>query len=176
MSSGGTELPRLDQGNVYVWSTSLLQWVRWDGSLTVGGVTIGNVNQGTGGASAWKVDGSSFPQPVTGTFYQATQPVSIATMPTTPVTGTFWQATQPVSAASLPLPSGAATDAATVVVSAGIGSPSVDGPAYGTVLDLLARVKSAVTEGTTKMTEAIASAAQPVQAAKRYTLLHRGMA
>ena len=34
---------------------------------------------------------------VTGTFYQATQPVSIATMPTTPVTGTFFQATQPVS-------------------------------------------------------------------------------
>jgi hypothetical protein len=35
--------------------------------------------------------------PVTGTFYQATQPVSIASMPTTPVTGTFWQTTQPVS-------------------------------------------------------------------------------
>jgi hypothetical protein len=35
--------------------------------------------------------------PVTGTFYQATQPVSLATAPTTPVTGTFWQATQPVS-------------------------------------------------------------------------------
>lgn len=34
---------------------------------------------------------------VTGTFYQATQPVSIATMPSTPVTGTFYQATQPVS-------------------------------------------------------------------------------
>lgn len=34
---------------------------------------------------------------VTGSFYQATQPVSIASMPTTPVTGTFWQATQPVS-------------------------------------------------------------------------------
>lgn len=34
---------------------------------------------------------------VTGTFYQATQPVSIASMPSTPVTGTFWQATQPVS-------------------------------------------------------------------------------
>jgi hypothetical protein len=38
---------------------------------------------------------------VTGTFWQATQPVS----------GTFWQATQPISAASLPLPSGAAQDA-----------------------------------------------------------------
>lgn len=36
-------------------------------------------------------------QPVSGTFYQTTQPVSIATMPSTPVTGTFWQATQPVS-------------------------------------------------------------------------------
>lgn len=34
---------------------------------------------------------------VTGTFFQATQPVSIASMPSTPVTGTFWQATQPVS-------------------------------------------------------------------------------
>ncbi len=34
---------------------------------------------------------------VDGTFYQATQPVSIATMPSTPVTGTFWQATQPIS-------------------------------------------------------------------------------
>jgi hypothetical protein len=38
--------------------------------------------------------------PVTGTFWQTTQPVSIATMPTTPVTGTFYQATQPVSVAS----------------------------------------------------------------------------
>jgi hypothetical protein len=53
--------------------------------------------------------------PVTGTFWQATQPVSgtvsvgnfpatqpvsIASMPSTPVTGTFWQATQPVSLAT----------------------------------------------------------------------------
>lgn len=37
--------------------------------------------------------------PVSGTFFQGTQPVSIATMPTTPVTGTFFQATQPVSGA-----------------------------------------------------------------------------
>jgi uncharacterized membrane protein YoaK (UPF0700 family) len=46
---------------------------------------------------------SSMPStPVTGTFWQATQPVSIATMPSTPVTGTFWQATQPVSIATMP--------------------------------------------------------------------------
>ncbi len=45
------------------------------------------------------VTGNLYPasQPVTGTFWQTTQPVSIASMPTTPVTGTFWQTTQPVS-------------------------------------------------------------------------------
>lgn len=65
--------------------------------------------------------------PVSGTFYQATQPVSgpltdtqlrATALPvsgafyqaTQPVSGTFWQATQPVSAAALPLPSGAATE------------------------------------------------------------------
>lgn len=61
--------------------------------------------------------------PVSGTFYQATQPVSISSP--VAVTGTFWQAVQPisgtitanagtgtfdVSATSLPLPSGAATE------------------------------------------------------------------
>lgn len=51
----------------------------------------------TANTTAWKVDGSAVTQPVSGTFFQATQPVSIASMPSTPVTGTFWQATQPVS-------------------------------------------------------------------------------
>jgi len=37
---------------------------------------------------------------VTGTFFQATQPVSLAVAPTTPVTGTFFQTTQPVSVAA----------------------------------------------------------------------------
>lgn len=44
----------------------------------------------TANTTAWKVTGAG------GTF---------------PVTGTFWQATQPISASSLPLPSGAATSA-----------------------------------------------------------------
>ena len=41
------------------------------------------------------VDGSGVTQPVSGTFFQATQPVSIATMPTTPVKpdGTVWALT-----------------------------------------------------------------------------------
>lgn len=37
--------------------------------------------------------------------------VNVAASATVPVSGTFWQATQPVSAASLPLPAGAATSA-----------------------------------------------------------------
>lgn len=52
--------------------------------------------------------------PVTGTFWQATQPVSLASVPSHPVTGTFWQATQPVSLASVP--SHAVTNAGTFPV------------------------------------------------------------
>lgn len=89
---------------------------------------------------------------VTGTFWQATQPVSIASMPSTPVTGTFWQATQPVSGtfwqATQPV-SGPLTDAqlravavpvsgtfwqatqpvsGTVTANAGSGTLAVSGP------------------------------------------------
>jgi hypothetical protein len=45
-------------------------------TLQAGAATVGKVDQGTGGASAWKVDGSAVTQPVSGTFWQATQPVS----------------------------------------------------------------------------------------------------
>jgi hypothetical protein len=64
---------------------------------------------------------------VTGTFWQTTQPVSIASMPSTPVTGTFWQTTQPVSLASVP--SHAVTNAGTFAV-------QVDGAAL-TALQLI---------------------------------------
>ncbi|MES2904407.1 MAG: hypothetical protein V4696_09510, partial [Pseudomonadota bacterium] len=63
---------------------------------------------GGDGASSPVVAGNGLPVAVVGTVpvsgtvgvtgaYQATQPVSIASMPSTPVTGTFWQATQPIS-------------------------------------------------------------------------------
>jgi hypothetical protein len=68
-------------------------------------ITVGAVGQGAGsdGGLAWNVAGtvsvSNLPasQAVTGSFWQSTQPVSIASMPSTPVTGTFWPAIQPVS-------------------------------------------------------------------------------
>ena len=81
---------------------------------------------------------------VTGTFWQATQPISAASLPlptgaaldatlqsiltklsspsSTAVTGTFWQATQPISAASLPLPTGAALDATLATINTSLGT------------------------------------------------------
>ena len=47
-------------------------------TLQAGSNTIGKVDQGLGGASAWKVDGSAVTQPVSGAFFQATQPISVA--------------------------------------------------------------------------------------------------
>ena len=69
-------------------STSALQ--------TTGNSSLARILSALGGTLT--VDGSG-----------VTQPVSIASP--VPVTGTFWQATQPISAASLPLPAGAATAA-----------------------------------------------------------------
>ena len=62
------------------------------GTVTIGDVTVANPFDGAVTGTFWQAT-----QPVSGAFYQATQPVSIASMPTTAVTGTFWQATQPVS-------------------------------------------------------------------------------
>lgn len=69
----------------FVWDVGTLSWIK---ETQAGGGGGGTVDQGAGGLDPWlvSVDG----------------PVA--------VTGTFWQATQPVSAASLPLPSGAATE------------------------------------------------------------------
>lgn len=50
-------------------------------------------------------------QPLTDTQLRASDVKITLDGESVPVTGTFWQATQPISAASLPLPSGAATSA-----------------------------------------------------------------
>jgi hypothetical protein len=88
------------------------------GVVTIGG---GTVTIGAGTAQIGSVTASiSGTVPVSGTFWQATQPASLASLPalaagtnqigsvtasisgTVPVSGTFWQATQPVSLASVP--------------------------------------------------------------------------
>lgn len=60
--------------------------------------------------------------------------VTVDSAPTTAVTGTFWQATQPVSAASLPLPAGAATAANQATASTSLGSIDTKTPALGQAL------------------------------------------
>jgi hypothetical protein len=90
-------------------------------------------------STAVKVDGSGVTQPVSGTFWQTTQPVSLTSttitgsvavtgtfyQATQPVSGTFWQSTQPVSLASLPaLASGTNTIGNVVLVPATSGGLS----------------------------------------------------
>ena len=103
---GGVERQRVSVGDIVA------------GSNIIGKVGIDQTTPGT--TNAVQVTNSSFAvtgtfwqatQPVSGTFWQTTQPVSIATMPSTPVTGTFWQTTQPVS-----LPLGQTTMAASTPV------------------------------------------------------------
>ncbi len=109
-------------------------------SVTIGAVSVTN--------SSFSVTGSTVniagTVPVSGAFFQATQPVSIAGTPnvrvtnssfsvtgstmnvnvngTVPVSGTFWQATQPVSIASPISANATVLNVATVTVS---GTPSV---------------------------------------------------
>jgi hypothetical protein len=118
----------------YVWDTNTLEWIKQTGGATAPSAQVEVTNfpatqAVSDGGGSLTVDGTvgiSGSVPVTGTFWQATQPVSnagtfavqVTSAPTTtiqdgggsitvdgtvgisgsvPVTGTFWQATQPVS-------------------------------------------------------------------------------
>lgn len=106
----------------YVWDTNTLSWTVMTASAGGGpssSVTVVNASIPVTQAGSWTVAVTgpltdtqlrATPVPVSGTFWQTTQPVSIASMPTTPVTGTFWQATQPVSIASSVAVTGPLTD------------------------------------------------------------------
>ena len=86
--------------------------------------------------------------PVSGTFFQATQPVSLAVAPSTPVTGTFFQATQPVSAASLPLPAGASTAALQTQPGVDIGDVTVNNGVAGAAVNVQDGGNSLTVDGT----------------------------
>jgi len=126
-------------------------------------VTCDNCAGGGGGSSGGLTDAElrASPLAVTGTFYQATQPISgtvavsnfpatqpvsgtvTATGPLTdaqlratavPVSGTFWQTTQPVSLAALPaLAAGSATIGAISNTSFNVGNFPATQPVSGTV-------------------------------------------
>lgn len=118
----------------------------WNVGLSAGANTIGKVDQGAGGASAWKVDGSAVTQPISaaslplpsGASTSANQTTansslssidSKLTSPITvsgPLTDTQLRASAvPISAASLPLPSGASTSANQTTANSSLSS--IDG-------------------------------------------------
>lgn len=133
-------------------------------------VQTGTPGLPTGAATAAKQDTeiaslATLAGAVAGTEVQ----VDVLTMPTVAVTGTFYQATQPVSATSLPLPSGAATAAKQPALgTAGSSSAdviSVQGIASGTAMPVsLASVPShAVTNAGTFATQVDGAALTALQ-------------
>lgn len=92
---GAPNTPPVGTG-VYGWLKSIYDWMSGNAATAA--------KQDIGNASLGSIDGKT-PALVAGRV-----PVDGSGV-TQPVSGTFWQATQPVSAVSLPLPTGAATSA-----------------------------------------------------------------
>lgn len=77
---------------------------------------------GANGTPGGFKDGSGNLQPLLGDITNG-QWISIKASITIPVSGAFFQATQPISAASLPLPTGAATQTTSAAILAALGTP-----------------------------------------------------
>lgn len=101
------------------------------GSATVGGV---NLAQYTPASGRLPVDGSGVTQPVSDGGGSLTVDGTVGVTGPVTVTGTFWQATQPVSAAALPLPAGAATSARQDTGNTSLASLDAKAPALGQAL------------------------------------------
>lgn len=129
-------------------------------AIPAGTAVIGKVDQGTGGVSAWKVDGSA-----------VTQPVSIAAA--VAVTGTFWQATQPVSIATAPV---------LVAGSAIVGKVGIDQTTPGTTDSVTAKqggvwtVQPGNTANTTAWKVDGSAVTQPVSSATLATAANQSTA
>lgn len=85
---------------------------------------------GSNGTPGGFKDGSGNFQPLLGDVTNG-QWVNIKAAISLPVTGTFFQATQPISVASLPLPSGAATQATLASILTALNSPFQAGGSIG---------------------------------------------
>ena len=118
----------------HVWDVNTLDWVKAKQAiLSAESVTIpGTVTvQGTVTATG----------PITDAQLRAADVKITLDGESVPVTGTFWQSTQPISAASLPLPTGAATqatlaaiDTSTSKVALVVASGSVNGSGNNTLI------------------------------------------
>ena len=90
------------------------------------------------------------PRPWSPATQAVTGPLTDAQLRATavPVSGTFWQATQPVSAASLPLPSGAATETTLSALNTKVPSQNVPGLIPVDTLGTPGTARSQATSGT----------------------------
>lgn len=92
--------------------------------------------QDTGNASLASIDAGT-PAALGQTTMAASMPVVIASnQSAVPVSGTFFQATQPVSAAALPLPSGAATSALQTQPGVDIGDVTINNASGGSAVNI----------------------------------------
>jgi len=99
--------------NSYLTNSSLaVTGTFWQATQPVSGALGKTWDLTSGADSVTSFQGGTWSTGRTWTLLNTTDSVNVGNFPSTyPVTGTFWQATQPVSAASLPLPTGAATSA-----------------------------------------------------------------
>lgn len=113
------------------------------GTLMIGddGTNVQSVKVDTAGVLAIQDNGGSIT--VDGTFFQATQPVSVAAVVhvddnagSLTVDGVFFQATQPISAAALPLPAGAATSALQTQPGVDIGDVTINNAAGASAVNI----------------------------------------
>lgn len=93
----------------------------------------------------------------TGVRGATVQRVTIATDDSVPVTGTFYQATQPVSAASLPLPSGAATSALQTQPGVDIGDVTINNASGASAVNIQDGGNSITVDGTVAVSGTVAT-------------------
>lgn len=112
-AAGGSAVSISDGSDVAQGTTTDTAWVSGSGTV----ISLLKKIASAGGSAVSIADGSDAAQGTTTDTSSANTVVGIlkaikaAVTGTLPVSGTFWQATQPVSAATLPLPSGASTAA-----------------------------------------------------------------
>ena len=132
VSGGGGGSSVVTQPDQTLLKDTSYQGGTWTVGLSAGANAIGSVT----------VSNLPATQPVSGTVATTQSGTwNVGVTGSVAVTGTFWQATQPVSAASLPLPTGAATAANQTSVQGTAGSPassvvSVQGVGGGTAIPI----------------------------------------
>lgn len=111
LGSIDTKITAVDTGNVTVSASALPTGASTAAKQDTGNTTLSAIDTKLGGTLTVDTGLTTQTDALTDTELRASDVKVSLDGESVAVTGTFWQATQPVSAASLPLPSGAATAA-----------------------------------------------------------------